>query len=215
MAAQIRDLLLNAVHHAAGVGILLEHAVDPQLDAQVVRVRHIGRGREPRSHGRGVLETLLPDPIVDERRALALQQVTRKLQSFRLVPNGEQAQNGGHLLLHIGLFRRDGVERHDNQLDWIIPRDAEERGNRRGGLPYDLRPELVRVGHHDGGRESRRFLRGQHGGAGADERLDERVADRLEHDEVVLRSAYEPLTASRDAEMIHAATLRLSARPDP
>src|SRR5579863_2192578 len=45
---EMRDLLGRGEDHAAGVRILLQHAVDPELDRELLRVADVARRHKPR-----------------------------------------------------------------------------------------------------------------------------------------------------------------------
>src|SRR5215212_98206 len=65
---QMRQLLGEIENHVASIGILLDDVVDPELDAELLRILDVAGWHDPGTDRAGVVETLLPDPIPFERR---------------------------------------------------------------------------------------------------------------------------------------------------
>src|SRR5437588_27525 len=67
---KMRDLLGEAEDHLGGVRILLDGAVDPQLDGEVLRVWALACRHDPGAQRAGAVEALVRDPIGLERRGI-------------------------------------------------------------------------------------------------------------------------------------------------
>src|SRR3989442_15253439 len=70
-ARQLRDLLGQIEDHALAVGVLFQHVVDPQLEAEILRIADIARRHDPWAERTGAVEGLVLGPIGFERRGVA------------------------------------------------------------------------------------------------------------------------------------------------
>src|SRR5262245_18551730 len=68
---QLRDLLGQVEDHVLAVGILLEHVVDPELEAEILRVADLARRHDPGSERARAVEGLVLGPVSLERRGIA------------------------------------------------------------------------------------------------------------------------------------------------
>src|SRR3974390_3115486 len=67
---QLRDLLSEREDHLAGVGILLEHAVDPQFETELLRIADVACRHDPGTERTGPVERLVLGPVPFERRSV-------------------------------------------------------------------------------------------------------------------------------------------------
>src|SRR5579862_4571028 len=64
----MRDLLGGGEDHLARVRILLQDAIDPELDREKLRIGDLPGRDEPGPHRARAIEHLLPDPVIFEWR---------------------------------------------------------------------------------------------------------------------------------------------------
>src|SRR5262245_31888791 len=62
------DLLGRGEDHPAGMRVLHQLVVDPELQAEVLRIGHLARRHDPRPQRAGAVEALLTQPVEMERR---------------------------------------------------------------------------------------------------------------------------------------------------
>src|SRR5262252_7917007 len=67
---QLRDLLGQGEDHLAGIGILLEHAVDPQFQPELLRIADVACRHDPGPERAGPVEGLVLGPVPLERRGV-------------------------------------------------------------------------------------------------------------------------------------------------
>src|SRR6185312_2368084 len=65
---EMRDLLGGGEDHPARVRILLDRAIDPELDRKRLRIADLLGRNEPWPQGTGAVEIFLADPVVFEGR---------------------------------------------------------------------------------------------------------------------------------------------------
>src|SRR5262249_7896246 len=67
---ELLDLLGKRVDHFAGVGILLKDAIDPQFQAELLRIAEVACRHDPRAERAGAIEGLVLGPVPLERRGI-------------------------------------------------------------------------------------------------------------------------------------------------
>ena len=98
------DLLGERKDHLAGVGILLEFVIHPQLDTQKLRVGDLLCGNNPGAHRTSAIETFLAYPVVAEGRTFRSIGPQREIARRKIVGDGV-AGNVVQRSFHRDVFR--------------------------------------------------------------------------------------------------------------